>query len=166
MLWPVQIKIAIKWDGPAVTKCINPSNIHPISDQFLLLSWVVWDDIVCKLFALQFSDPEIQWWDCQLEWTKQPTDGLGHVSSELNVDGCLDQGLKKRIYRVSQKKGGSSLMGCRGYQNWTTDKSWGCFGKFRKFPFQWAQKLNNFEKKRLRKTSSNMATPPEKNPKI
>ena len=36
------------------------------------------------------------------------------------------------------------------------------FEKFRKFPFQWAQKLPNFVEKRLRKMRSNMATPLKK----
>ena len=57
------------------------------------------------------------------------------------------------------KKGGSLFQGHRGHQKWTKDKSRVSFGKFRKFPFQWAQKHPIFVKKRLRNIRSNMATP-------
>ena len=61
-----------------------------------------------------------------------------------------------------KKKGDPRLMGYTGHQKWTKHKSWVSFGKFRKFPFQWTQKLPIFVKKQLRKLRSNMATPPLK----
>ena len=45
---------------------------------------------------------------------------------------------------------------------WTKHKSRVSFEKFRKFPFQWTQKLPIFVKKQLRKLRSNMATLPLK----
>ena len=59
-------------------------------------------------------------------------------------------------YRVSKKR--VCLMGHKRHQKWTKDKSRVNFGNFRKFPFQWAQKLPIFVKKWLRKTRSNMAS--------
>ena len=61
----------MRWACYQVDTHSDPDNIHLTSDQFLLLSWVVWDVIVCKLFALQFSDPEIQWWDWRLVRTRE-----------------------------------------------------------------------------------------------
>ena len=54
------------------------------------------------------------------------------------------------------------LMGHRGHQEWTRDKSRVSFENLRKFPFWWAQKLIIFVKKRLRKMRSKMPTPPGK----
>ena len=45
---------------------------------------------------------------------------------------------------------------------WTTDKSRVSFGKFRKFPFKWAQEHLLFGKKWLRKSRSKLPTPPLK----
>ena len=65
---------------------LNSSDMGSISSSLCF----VWDVIVCKLFALQFSDPEthndeIGNW-CGRE-NKGAADGLGHVSLNcLNVD--------------------------------------------------------------------------------
>ena len=45
---------------------------------------------------------------------------------------------------------------------WTTDKSRVSFGKFRKFPFHWAQEHLFFGKKWIRKLWSKLPTPPLK----
>ena len=54
------------------------------------------------------------------------------------------------------------LMGHRGHQEWTRDKSRVSFENLRKFPFWWAQKLPIFDRKWLRKMRSKMPTPPGK----
>ena len=51
------------------------------------------------------------------------------------------------------------LMGHRGHQEWTRDKSRVSFENLRKFPFWWAQKLPIFDRKWLRKMRSKMPTP-------
>ena len=66
------------------------------------------------------------------------------------------------IYRVSQKNAILCLMGHRGHQEWTRDKSRVSFENLRKFPFWWAQKLPIFDKKWLRKMRLKMPSPLEK----
>ena len=63
---------------------------------------------------------------------------------------------------MSQKNAILCLIGHRGHQEWTRDKSRVSFENLRKFPFWWAQKLPIFDKKRLRKMRSKMPTPLEK----
>ena len=69
---------------------------------------------------------------------------------------------KSHFYTGCPKKTDPRLMGHRGHQKWTKDKSWVSFAKFRLFPFKWTQKLHIFVKKLPRKTRSNMVNPLEK----
>ena len=47
-------------------------------------------------------------------------------------------------------------------QKCKSDKSWMSFEKFRKFAIQWAQKILYLVRKWLRKLSSKLPTPPQK----
>ena len=83
----------------------------------------------------------------------------GPKNSKQNL---YDRALKILYTGCPKKNAILCLMGHRGHQEWTRDKSRVSFENLRKFPFWWAQKLPIFDKKWVRKMRSKMPTPPVK----
>ena len=128
------------------------STIFPSLGKYFQVLHNVLTALECNIKEISQDIPDTTNARCNIFW-----DGKSQFWSPSQISSNQVSTFTVNIVGVPKKK--LCLMGHRGHQESTRDKSRLSFENLRKFPFWWAQKQPIFDKKWLRKMRSKLPTP-------